>query len=413
MQLRVMKFGGTSVGSPERIRNVARRVARARAGGDRVVVVVSAMSGETDRLLGLAHSISALPDRRELDVALSSGERVSIALMAMAIQEEGTAAQSLTGRQVGIITDEDYTNARIMEIRGERIWTVLDEGKVAVVAGFQGISPSENVTTLGRGGSDLTAVALAAALQADVCEIYTDVDGVYTADPNIVPEARKLEKISYEEMLEMASLGAKVLYARSVEYAANYGVPIHVLSSFSEEEGTMVTKEDRSMEQVLVSGVTLSKNDSKITIVRVPDRPGIAARIFTAVAGGGVGVDMIVQNVSRDGTTDITFTVSRSQADRAREILKPIMQEIGAESLAVDDGLAKLSIVGIGMRSHAGVAARMFQVLADEGINIHSITTSEIKISCLIDVKYGELATRVLHDAFGLRTGAGTKDIDL
>lgn len=413
MALRVMKFGGTSVGSVERIRTVARRVARARKEGDRLVVVVSAMGGETDRLQHLVHDVSSNPDRREMDVVLSSGERVSMALLALAIQELGCPAQSLTGRQVGILTDEDYTRARIREIRGERIRGVLDGNAVAVVAGFQGISPAEDVTTFGRGGSDLTAVALAAELKADVCEIYTDVDGVYTADPNIVPEARKLEKISYEEMLELASLGAKVLYSRSVEYAANYRVPIHVRSSFNEETGTMVTREDRSMEQVLVSGITLSKNDTKLTIEGVPDRPGIAAALFMPIAAAGVSVDMIVQNVGREGTTDITFTVARSDAERAREILGPLMKEIGAERITADDSLAKLSIVGLGMRSHAGVAARMFKVLADEGINIHSIGTSEIKISCLIEAKYGELAMRVLHESFDLKAGATTRELDL
>jgi len=413
MALRVMKFGGTSVGSPERIQSVARRIGRACEGGDRVVVVVSAMGGETDRLTKLAHDVASSPDRREMDVLLSSGERVSIALLAMAVQEQGYPAESLTGRQVGIVTDEDFTRARIREVRGERIWKALEEGKVAVVAGFQGISPSEDVTTLGRGGSDLTAVALAAALRADVCDIYTDVDGVYTADPNIVPQARKLERISYEEMLEMASLGAKVLYNRSVEYAARYRVPICVRSSFSEDEGTMVIKEDRSMEQVLVSGVTLSKNDTKLTIEGVPDRPGIAASIFSPLAKAGISVDMIVQNVSRQGTTDITFTVTRNESARAMEVMKLVLDETGAAGISADEHLAKLSIVGIGMRSHAGVAAQMFKILADEGINIYSITTSEIKISCLIEAKYGELASRVLHDAFGLEAGAGTREMDL
>jgi aspartate kinase len=371
------------------------------------------MGGETDRLTKLAHDVASSPDRREMDVLLSSGERVSIALLAMAVQEQGYPAESLTGRQVGIVTDEDFTRARIREVRGERIWKALEEGKVAVVAGFQGISPSEDVTTLGRGGSDLTAVALAAALRADVCDIYTDVDGVYTADPNIVPQARKLERISYEEMLEMASLGAKVLYNRSVEYAARYRVPICVRSSFSEDEGTMVIKEDRSMEQVLVSGVTLSKNDTKLTIEGVPDRPGIAASIFSPLAKAGISVDMIVQNVSRQGTTDITFTVTRNESARAMEVMKLVLDETGAAGISADEHLAKLSIVGIGMRSHAGVAAQMFKILADEGINIYSITTSEIKISCLIEAKYGELASRVLHDAFGLEAGAGTREMDL
>jgi aspartate kinase len=408
-----MKFGGTSVGSPENIRNVARRVGAALQKGDRVVVVVSAMSGETDRLTGLAHELSASPDRREMDVILSSGERVSIALLAMAIKELGFSAQSLTGRQVGIVTDEDFTRARIREVRCERVWEIVDAGQAAVVAGFQGISASEDVTTLGRGGSDLTAVAMAAAMKADVCEIYTDVDGVYTADPRVVPQARKLEKISYEEMLEMASLGAKVLYNRSVEYAARYGVPICVRSSFSEDPGTMVIKEDSSMEEVMVSGVALSRKDTKLTIEGVPDRPGVAARIFAPLAEAGISVDMIVQNVSRQGATDITFTVARDESSRAMEVMRPVIEETEAVGITADDHLAKLSIVGIGMRSHAGVAAEMFKCLAAEGINIYSIATSEIKISCLIEAKYGELATRVLHDAFGLEAGADRKDMDL
>jgi aspartate kinase len=413
MSLRVMKFGGTSVGSPENIRNVARRVGVALQKGDRVVVVVSAMSGETDRLTGLAHEVSASPDRREMDVILSSGERVSIALLAMAIKELGFSAQSLTGRQVGIVTDEDFTRARIREVRCERVWEIVDAGQAAVVAGFQGISASEDVTTLGRGGSDLTAVAMAAAMKADVCEIYTDVDGVYTADPRVVPQARKLEKISYEEMLEMASLGAKVLYNRSVEYAARYGVPICVRSSFSEDPGTMVIREDSSMEEVMVSGVALSRKDTKLTIEGVPDRPGIAARIFAPLAEAGISVDMIVQNVSRQGATDITFTVARDESSRAMEVMRPVIEETEAVGITADDHMAKLSIVGIGMRSHAGVAAEMFKCLAAEGINIYSIATSEIKISCLIEAKYGELATRVLHDAFGLEAGADRKDMDL
>jgi aspartate kinase len=413
MALRVMKFGGSSVGSAEKIKNVARRVAAALEQGDKVVVVVSAMGGETDRLTGLAHEVSASPDRREMDVILSSGERVSIALLAMAIKELGYSAQSLTGRQVGIVTDEDFTKARIREVRCERIWEIVNAGQAAVVAGFQGISPSENVTTLGRGGSDLTAVAMAAAMKADVCEIYTDVDGVFTADPNVVDDARKLEKISYEEMLEMASLGAKVLYNRSVEYAARYNVPICVRSSFSEDPGTMVIEEDGSMEEVLVSGVALSTKDTKMTVEGVPDRPGVAARIFMTLAEAGISVDMIVQNVGREGTTDITFTVARDDSDRAMDVMRPVMEETKAEGITADDHLAKLSIVGIGMRSHAGVAAKMFKALADEGINIYSIGTSEIKISCLIEAKYGELATRVLHAAFGLERSAGTKDMDL
>lgn len=413
MALVVMKFGGTSVGSAEQIREVATIVARSRQEGNRVTVVVSAMSGETDRLLALAREVSPNPAQRELDVMVSSGERVSIALLSMALRDIGCPARSFTGRQVGIITDESFTKARIREVRGNRIREALDEGKVAVVAGFQGITPSEDVTTLGRGGSDLTAVALAAALKADICEIYTDVDGVYTADPNIVPGARKMDRISYEEMLELASLGAKVLYTRSVEYAANYGVPIHVRSSFSNKPGTMVTKEDSSMEQVMVSGVTLSKSETKLTIQGVPDRPGIAAGIFVPIADAEISVDMIVQNVSREGLTDITFTVLKADAERTRELLTSLLEGIGAGGVTADDQLVKISIVGIGMRSHAGVAAKMFNTLAEEGINIYSITTSEIKISCLIEEKYGELAMRVLHDSFGLHDGIGAKEMDL
>jgi len=409
----VKKFGGTSVGSVERIGKVARLVAAAHARGQRVAVVVSAMSGETDRLLGLAREVTARPDGREQDVLVATGEQVTIALLAIALRDLGVPARSFTGWQAGFLTDADFTRARIRSVSGQRVREALDAGQVAVVAGFQGVTREEDITTLGRGGSDLTAVALAAAVEADRCDIYTDVEGVFTADPNVVPEARLLPRVTYEEMLEMASLGAKVLQARSVEYAANYNVPVRVCSSFTDNPGTMVVKEDPAMEQVLVSGVTLTKNESKITIQGVPDKPGVAARIFGAIAAAGILVDLIVQNVSSAGSTDITFTVGKGEAERTREALAPVLAEIGAQGVGTDDNLAKISIVGTGMRSHAGVAARMFAALAEEKINIHSIGTSEIKISCLIESKYAELATRVLHEAFGLGSGAVARDRDL
>jgi aspartate kinase len=413
MALIVKKFGGTSVGTPERIKNVARLVAGAQSRGDRVAVVVSAMSGETDRLLKLSQEVAGRPDPREQDVLVATGEQVTIALLALALRDLGCPARSFTGWQAGFLTDTDFTRARIRKVEADRVREALEAGEVAVVAGFQGITPDDEITTLGRGGSDLTAVALAAAIEADRCDIYTDVEGVFTADPNVVGDARLLGRVSYEEMLEMASLGAKVLQARSVEYAANYNVPVRVCSSFTDNPGTMVIKEDPSMEQVLVSGVTLSKNESKITIQGAPDKPGVAARVFAAVAGAGILVDLIVQNVSSAGTTDITFTVLKSDSERTKEILKPVLAAVGARGLASDDHLAKISIVGTGMRSHAGVAAKMFQALADEQINIHSIGTSEIKITCLIEGKYAELATRVLHEAFGLGSGAVAGDRDL
>jgi len=413
MALIVKKFGGTSVGSPERIKNVARLVAGAQAKGNRVAVVVSAMSGETDRLLKLSQEIAARPDAREQDMLVATGEQVTIALLAIALRELGCPARSFTGWQAGFLTDTDFTRARIRNVDAERVRAALEAGEVAVVAGFQGVTPEDEITTLGRGGSDLTAVALAAAIDADCCDIYTDVDGVYTADPNVVPDARLLARVSYEEMLEMASLGAKVLQARSVEYAANYNVPVRVCSSFTDNPGTMVTKEDPSMEQVLVSGVTLSKNESKITIQGAPDRPGVAAQIFQAIAAAGILVDLIVQNVSREGTTDITFTVLKGDSERTREALAPVLAAVGAIGVVTADNLAKISIVGTGMRSHAGVAAKMFRALADEKINILSIGTSEIKISCLIESKYAELATRILHEAFALGSGSVAGDRDL
>ncbi|OGB90713.1 MAG: aspartate kinase [candidate division NC10 bacterium RIFCSPLOWO2_12_FULL_66_18] len=402
MALIVQKYGGTSVGDVDRITNVARRVTEARAAGHDVVVVVSAMAGETDRLISLAHKISEQPDERELDVILATGEQVSIGLLSMAIQALGFRARSFTGSQVRIQTDDAHTKARILSIDAERVRQALTDGEVAIVAGFQGVSAEEEITTLGRGGSDLTAVAMAAAVAADVCEIYTDVNGVYTTDPNIVPEARKLDRISYDEMLEMASLGAKVLQTRSVEYAKNYGVPVHVRSSFNYNPGTMVVKEDAAMEKVVVSGIAYNKQEAKITVTRVADRPGIAAALFGRVAEANIVVDMIVQNISQDGFTDISFTVPRADYAKTMEIVKAVAKEMGADKVIGDDKTAKVSIVGVGMRTHSGVAARMFEALGKEKINIMMISTSEIKVSCVIEAKYAELAVRVLHEAFGL-----------
>jgi aspartate kinase len=406
MALIVQKYGGTSVGDPERIKNVARRATVARAAGHEVVVVVSAMAGETDRLIGLAHKMSDRPNERELDVILATGEQVSIGLLSLAIHGLGHRARSFTGGQVRIQTDDVHTKARIVSIDAERVRQALAEGEIAIVAGFQGVSAEDEITTLGRGGSDLTAVAMAAALQADVCEIYTDVDGVYTTDPNIVPEARKLDRISYDEMLEMASLGAKVLQTRSVEYAKNYLVPVHVRSSFNDHPGTMVVKEDATMEKVVVSGIAFNKQEAKITITRVADRPGISANLFGRVAEANIVVDMIVQNISQDGLTDISFTVPKTDYTRALEIARAVAKEIGADKVIGDDKIAKVSIVGVGMRTHSGVAARMFETLGREQINIAMISTSEIKVSCVIEAKYTELAVRVLHEAFGLAAEA-------
>mgnify|MGYP003488105348 FL=1 len=402
MALIVQKYGGTSVGTVERIHRVAERVERAQKDGHQVVVVLSAMSGETDRLLKLAHEVTGAPDERELDMLLSTGERVTIALLAMELRGRGVNARSFTGRQVGIHTDSAHTKARISRVTADRIKEALSAGVIPVVAGFQGINASSDVTTLGRGGSDLTAVALAAALKADRYIIYTDVDGVYTADPNIVPAARRLDKISYEEMLEMASLGAKVLQSRSVEFAAKYSVPVEVNSSFKEGKGTLVTREDADMEGVMVSGVTGDRNQAKITIVGVPDRPGIAARVFGAVANANIVVDMIIQNVSQASTTDISFTVPKADLRNAVDLVQRLSEEIGARSVAVTESIAKVSLIGVGMRSHSGVAAKMFEVLSREGVNIMMISTSEIKISCVIEEKYLELAMRTLHTAFGL-----------
>ncbi len=402
MPLIVHKYGGTSVGTIDRIRRVADRVERAKKEGNQVLVVLSAMSGETDRLLKLAHEMTPLPDERELDMLLSTGERVTIALLAMELRARGLDARSYTGRQVGILTDSAHTKARITKVTAERIREALAKGVIPVVAGFQGINQQSDVTTLGRGGSDLTAVALAGALKADRCVIFTDVDGVYTTDPNIVPSARRIDKISYEEMLEMASLGAKVLQSRSVEFAAKFDVPVEVNSSFKEGKGTLVTREDQDMEAVAVSGVTGDRNQAKVTIVGVPDKPGIAAQLLGPVAKANVLVDMIIQNMSQAALTDISFTIPRVDVKRAVPLIQDVAKEIGAKLVSVTEAIAKVSLVGVGMRSHSGVAAKMFEVLAREGVNIIMISTSEIKISCVIDEKYLELAMRALHAAFEL-----------
>lgn len=403
MALLVYKYGGTSVGNLEKIREVAKKVVDACNSGDHVVVVVSAMAGETDRLLKMAHQLSGEPSQRELDLLLSSGERISASLLAMAIQSMGHRAISFTGRQVGIITDSFHFRARIKKITAERLKEAIEKGIIPIVAGFQGISEKGDVTTLGRGGSDITAVALASALKAKECIIYKDdVDGVYTADPSVVPNARRIKKISYEEMLEMASLGAKVLQSRSVEFAAKFNVPIHVKPTFGEGEGTLVTGEDEEMEEVMVSGVISDKNQAKLTIVGVPDRPGIAAEIFGKIAEEGVNVDMIIQNVSEKGLTDISFTVPKSDSKIGFRVTKDMVEKIGAQDVKLDENIAKVSIVGVGMKSHSGVAAKMFAAMAKENINIIMISTSEIKISCVIDSKYAELAVRTLHDAFNL-----------
>jgi aspartate kinase len=399
----VQKYGGTSVGSIERIRAVAERVVRTKKQGHNVVVTVSAMSGETDKLIGMANRVSPSPDGREMDLLLSSGERISASLMAIAISEIGFKAMSFTGRQVGIITDEAHTKAKIERITGEPVRRALARGIIPVIAGFQGTTEASEVTTLGRGGSDLTAVALAAALNADLCEIYTDVDGVYTTDPNVVPSAKKLDKISYEEMLEFASLGAKVLQTRSVEFAKKYEVPVVVRSSFNDYAGTLVVKEDKDMEKVMVSGVAYDKNQAKITVIAVPDKPGVAARLFNTIAGASIVVDMIVQNISSDGkATDISFTVPKSDSKKALKITRDIVSNLGAKDVKVRDDISKVSIIGVGMRTHSGVAAKMFDTLAIHGINIMMISTSEIKVSCIINGKYTELAVRALHEAFDL-----------
>ena len=402
MALFVHKYGGTSVGSVERIRHVADHVMAARARGESIVVVVSAMSGETNRLLALAREAQASPDTRELDVLLSTGEQVTIALLAMALIERGCPATSYTGSQVSIMTDTAHTKARIMNIDTQPILQDLQKGKVVVVAGFQGVTRAGDITTLGRGGSDTTAVALAAALKAEECLIYTDVDGVYTTDPRIEPKARRLDRITFEEMLEMASLGSKVLQIRSVEFAGKYNVPLRVLSSFKPGEGTLISYEDDSMEKPLISGIAFNRDEAKLTILGVPDRPGIASRILGPIAMANIEVDMIIQNVAEDGTTNFTFTVNRSDYAKALAILETTRQQLEARQVESNDGIVKVSIVGVGMRSHAGIAAKMFEILAHEKINIQMISTSEIKISVVIDEKYLELAVRALHEAFEL-----------
>jgi len=406
----VQKYGGTSVGDLARIRNVAQRVAKTRREGNDVVVVVSAMAGETDRLIRLSQQASEVPDLREYDSLISTGEQVSAALLAITLQSMGVPAKSFLGPQIRILTDSAFSVARIREVETARLRRELKAGRIPVVTGFQGVDPEGNITTLGRGGSDTTGVAVAAALKADVCEIYTDVDGVYTTDPNICPEARKLSRISYDEMMEMASLGAKVLQIRSVEFAKKYNVPIHVRSSFNDKSGTWVVKEDEKMERVLVSGVTLSKNEARITISRVPDKPGVASKIFTPISDAHIIVDMIIQNTSSDGYTDLTFTIPKGDLKKALKLVKKTAEEIKAQSVMADENIAKVSIIGAGMVSHAGVASKMFTAMAKENINIIMISTSEIKISCVVEAKYGELAARVLHQAFGLEKGDLRKD---
>lgn len=405
MAFYVQKYGGTSVGSTERIKNVARKVAKFHSQGHQIVVVVSAMSGETNRLIALAHEVQASPDPREMDVMVSTGEQVSIALLSMALKELGVNAKSYTGSQVRILTDSTHTKARILNIDESRIRADLEAGYVIVVAGFQGVDEKGSITTLGRGGSDTTGVALAAALKADECQIYTDVDGIYTTDPRVVAEARRLNTITFEEMLEMASLGSKVLQLRSVEFAGKYKVKLRVLSSFEEDgQGTLITfEEDENMEQAVISGIAFNRDEAKITVVGVPDHPGIAYQILGPVADANIDVDMIIQNVGQDGLTDFSFTVHRNEFNNAMNILKEKIQpHIGARNVIGGDRIAKVSVVGVGMRSHAGIASKMFRVLAEEGINIQMIATSEIKISVVVDEKYMELAVRVLHKAFDL-----------
>jgi aspartate kinase len=404
----VQKYGGTSVGSLDRMRAVAERALRCQRDGNDVVLIVSAMSGETNRLLGLAHQISPTPEMREMDALAATGEQVSAALVAMTVHALGGKARSLLGHQVNVQTDAAFTKARIQTIEGSKVKSTLDKGEIAVVAGFQGVDPEGNITTLGRGGSDTSAVAVAAAIKADVCEIYTDVDGVYTTDPNICPSARKIERISYEEMLELASLGAKVLQIRSVELAMKHGVPVHVRSSFNDNPGTMVTNEE-GLESVVVAGVAYDKSEAKVQLINVPDRPGIVAAIFGSLAERNVSVDMIIQSPSREGgtTTDVTFTVAKTDLTRCKDLIEDKARDLGGAAVEYDPDIVKVSIVGLGMRSHAGIASKMFRLLAAEGINIQAISTSEIKVSCLIHSKYTELAVRALHDGFGLDKGPG------
>jgi aspartate kinase len=407
MALIVQKYGGTSVGSTERIEAVAKRVKRCRDQGNQVLVVVSAMSGETNRLLALAKAITDTPNLRELDVLVSTGEQVTIALLAIALEKIGCAARSYTGGQVQILTDSAFSKARIRDIDDERARTDLEAGRVVIVAGFQGVDEAGNITTLGRGGSDTTAVAMAAALKADECQIYTDVDGVYTTDPRVEPKARRLSRITFEEMLEMASLGSKVLQIRSVEFAGKYKVPLRVLSSFEEGEGTLITLEEEGMEDARISGIAFNRDEAKLTIRGVPDQPGVAYRILGPIGDANIEVDMIVQNIANDGTTDLTFTVHRGEMKKALAVLEGVAKTLGAREVIGDDKIVKISLVGVGMRSHAGIAGEMFHALAKEGINIQMISTSEIKISVVVDERYLELGVRALHEAFGLGGEAG------
>jgi aspartate kinase len=402
MALIVQKYGGSSVADCDLIKRVADHVIACKKQGDDVVVVLSAMAGDTDRLIDLARQVQPISDPRELDVLLATGEQTTISLFAMAVREKGFKATSFLGYQIPIDTDSAHGKARILDISTERLNAAIKSGHIPVVAGFQGVTPRGNITTLGRGGSDTTAVAVAVVLNADICEIYTDVDGVYTTDPNICPDAKKIDRISYDEMMEMASLGAKVLDIRSVEFAMRYGMPLYVRSSFTYNTGTHVVKEDETMEQVLVSGVTYSRKEARITISKVPDNPGIAASIFNPISDANIVVDMIIQNTRAGDLTDMTFTIPRGDYDQAMEIVKKVANEIGAEKVAGDQNIAKVSIVGVGMRNHAGVAGKMFDILARHGINILMISTSEIKISCVIEEKYTELAVRALHKEFGL-----------
>jgi len=402
----VQKFGGSSVANPDRIKRVAQRVVETRRRGKDVVVVVSALGDTTDELLDLAKQVSQNPPQRELDMLMATGEQVSVALLAMAIEELGERAISFTGAQVGILTDRTHTKAKILDINAKRVQQELDKGRVVIVAGFQGVNLDHDITTLGRGGSDLTAVAMAKALQADLCEIFTDVEGVFTADPRIVPNARKLKSISYDEMLEMASLGAQVMQARSIFVAKRFDVPIHVRSSFSSREGTMITKAAKAMEEIVVSGVTLQRDEAKVTIQDVPDKPGMAAQIFRELARQDINVDMIVQNVSREGYTDVSFTVVKSDVPATLRTARGVAQRLGTGQVTTDEGIAKISVVGIGMRSHSGVAAKMFEAMARERINIEMISTSEIKLSCVIRKQHAERAMRAIHQAFGLNKRA-------
>jgi aspartate kinase len=402
LALIVQKYGGTSVGDVERIKNVARRVIAAQKQGHDVAVVVSAMSGETNRLLKLVGAITERPDEREQDVVVATGEQVSIGLVALAIQAQGAKAKSFLGDQCRIVTDSTFSKARIKSIDADAIFQALERKHIAVIAGFQGVDEAGNITTLGRGGSDTTAVAIAAALKADACEIYTDVDGVYTTDPGVCPAARKLDKIAYEEMLELASLGAKVLQIRSVELAMNHKVPLWVKSSFTDDQGTLVCEEDASMEDVVVNGVALDRGEAKVSVLGIPDQPGVAAKLFGALDDKAIVVDVIVQNTPRDGRVDLTFTVGKADLIKTTDVVKKIAKALKAKGIETDGDVAKVSIVGVGMRNHSGVAARMFKVLAKEGINVQAISTSEIRVSCIISAKYGELAVRALHSAFGL-----------